>query len=125
MPAPAPGQPSAHFAHRELNGEQLLEELQALRDAQVRQKDLEDCARALRTLSGMRVGEASRRIREVATGRFAGQPALASLLVRWAARMRVEAAVGALSVHFPKLAMTGPVIGALRRGGERLVGGPP
>lgn len=122
---PAPGQPSASFSHRELNGELLLEELQALRDAQVRQPDLEDCARALRTLPGMGVVEASRRVREVANGRFAAQPALAGLLARWAARMRVEADVAVLALHFRKLAMTGAVVGALRRGGERMVGGPP
>jgi hypothetical protein len=117
--------PSASFAHRELNGEILLEELRSLRDAQVRQKQLEDCAQALRSVEGMRVGDASRRIRDIAGGRFVGQPALASLLVRWAARMRVEADVAALVSHFRRLAITGALIGALRRGGDRLVGGPP
>ncbi len=119
--------PSAAFAHRELNGEILLEELRALREAQVRQRHLEDCAQALRGLEGMRVGEASRRIRDIATGRFTGQPALASLMVRWAAKLRAEDDVVALSQHFRRLALTAALVGALRRGGgggERVVGGP-
>ena len=109
--------PSASFAHRELNGQLLLEELRALREAQVRQRHLEDCAQALRGLEGMRVGEASRRIREIASGRFTGQPALASLMVRWAAKMRVEEDVAALGQHFRRLALTAALVGALRRGG--------
>lgn len=122
MPAPALGQVSAPFAHRELNGETLLEELESLREAQVRQRQLEDCAATLRSLSGLRVGEAMTRIRQIASGRFQSQPALASLLVRWAAKLRTEADVAALAQHFRQLAIVGALIGVLRRG-DRIVGG--
>lgn len=114
---------SGPFAHREFNGETLLEELATLRDAQVRQKQLEDCVSALKGLSGMRVGEASTRLRQIAGGRFAAQPVLARLLVRWAGLLRTEADVGALAGHFRRLAITSALIGALRRGGDRVVGG--
>lgn len=124
MTTPGPGKLSAPFAHRELNGETLLEELADLRDAQVRQKQLEDCANALRGLNELRPGEAAARVRQIAGGRFQSQPALANLLVRWAAKVKSEADVEALAQHFRRLAVVGALVGALRRGGERVVGGP-
>lgn len=123
MATPGTSQLSAPFAHREFNGETLLEELDALREAQVRQKQLEDCATTLRGLSGLRVAEATARLRQVASGRFQSQPAIANLLVRWAAKLRTEADVNALAQHFRQLAIVGALIGVLRRGGDRLVGG--
>ncbi len=124
MPSTTRKQVSAPFAHREFNGETLLEELEALRDAQVRQMHLNDCALALRQLSGLRVSEAAARIRQLATSRFAKQPALASLLVRWAARLKSEADVPQLSSHVERLALASALIGAMRRGASRLAGGP-
>ena len=47
MPQPL----SAPFAHRELNGEMLLEALEELRLAQVPQRQLNECAQAVRELT--------------------------------------------------------------------------
>ncbi|MBI3184948.1 MAG: hypothetical protein HYZ28_22640 [Myxococcales bacterium] len=124
MPPPRK-QVSPPFASRELNGETLLEELDSLREAQVGQKHLNDCAVALRQLNGVRVSEAAARIRQLATGRFAGQPALASLLVRWAARLKSEVDVPLFSSHIERLALTSALIAAMRRGADRLRGGRP
>lgn len=120
-------QVSAPFANREFNGELLLEELEQLRDAQIRQNALNDCAVAVQELDGLRVNEAAVRIRQLAGGRFQGQPALASLLVRWAARLKGEVDVPQLTSHLRRLALTSALIGAMRRGGERLApkGGKP
>ncbi len=111
---------SPPFADRELNGDVLLRELASLRDAQVRQKQLNDCALALRQLPGLRVSETISKIRELASGRFQEHPALASLLVRWAAKLRVDEDVAALISHFERLAITAALIAAVRRGAERL-----
>ncbi len=111
---------SAPFLNRELNGELLLEELSDLRQAQVQQKHLNDCVANLRTLAGSRVSEASQQLKALATGRFAGQPALASLLVRWAAKLKTEFDVSLLVGHLERLALTASVVAALRRASERL-----
>jgi hypothetical protein len=113
-------QPSAPFASRELNGEVLLEELAELRSAQVQQRHLEDCVLHLRGLAGVRVSEATARLKQLASNRFAGQPALASLLVRWAWRLKGEVDVPLLVGHLERLALTSALITALRRGAERL-----
>jgi hypothetical protein len=113
-------QPSAPFASRELNGEVLLEELADLRNAQVQQRHLNDCIVNLRGLEGVRVSEAAARLKQLASNRFAGQPALASLLVRWAARLKNEVDVPLLVSHLERLAMTSALLTALRRGNERL-----
>lgn len=113
-------QPSTPFASREFNGEVLLDELDELRAAQIPQKHLTDVVLGLRELSGARVSDASSRIKFLATNRFAGQPALASLLVRWAAKLKVEADVPLLVSHLERLALTSAIIAALRRGAERL-----
>ncbi|MHB8876359.1 MAG: hypothetical protein ACYC8T_21920 [Myxococcaceae bacterium] len=115
-------QVSAPFASREFNGELLLEELESLRDAQVRQGQLNDCVLALGQLEGLRGSEAAVRIRQLASGRFQGQPALASLLVRWAARLKTEVDVPQLTSHLRRLALTSALVGAMRRGAERLSG---
>jgi len=111
---------SAPFQNRELNGELLLEELSDLRHAQIQQKHLNDCVANLRSLAGSRVSEASQQLKALASGRFAGQPALASLLVRWAAKLKTEFDVSLLVGHLERLALTAAVVGALRRGSERL-----
>ncbi len=111
---------SAPFQNRELNGELLLEELSDLRLAQIQQKHLNDCVANLRGLAGMRVSEASQQLKALAAGRFAGQPALASLLVRWAAKLKTEFDVSLLVGHLERLALTGAVVAALRRASERL-----
>jgi hypothetical protein len=113
-------QVSAPFASREFNGELLLEELDQLRDAQVKQKHLNDCALAMRQMEGLRVSEATLKIRQLASNRFQGQPAIASLLVRWAARLKTEVDIPQLTSHLERLAMTSALIGAMRRGAERL-----
>lgn len=123
MAAPRPDLRSAPFSHREFNGETLIAELASLREGQVRQKQLEDCAVALRSLKGLSVADATARLRQVATGRFQTQPALARLMVSWSGKLRTEADVTALVAHFQQLARVGALIAALRRRGERLVGG--
>ncbi|MBX5481804.1 MAG: hypothetical protein IRZ16_08170 [Myxococcaceae bacterium] len=122
MPAAGRSPLSAPFAHRELNGEILLEELADLREADVRQRQLEECAAALKSLSGLRATEAMAKLRQLASGRFQSQPALAGLLLRWAAKLRTDADVTALAQHFRQLAIVGALIGVLRRG-DRVVGG--
>src|SRR5262249_40109096 len=103
MPPSSRAQLSAPFANREFNGEVLLEELADLRMAHVQQKALNDCALGLKELSGARVSEATARIKQLAAGRFAAQPAMASLLVRWAGRLKAEVDVPLLVGHFERL----------------------
>lgn len=113
-------QPSPPFASRELNGEVLLEELADLRQAQVQQRHLNDCVLNLRGLEGVRVSDAAARLKQLASNRFAGQPALASLLVRWAAKLKSEVDVPLLVSHLERLALASAIVTALRRGTERL-----
>jgi hypothetical protein len=120
MPQPPRAQAAPPFANRELNGEVLLEELSDLRTAHVQQKALVDCVVGLRDLSGVRVSEAVMRIKQLAAGRFAGQPAMAGLLVRWAGRLKSEVDVPLLVGHFERLAMVAGTLSALRRAADRL-----
>jgi hypothetical protein len=116
---PAP-KPAAPFASRELNGEHLLDELAELRSAQVSQRHLDDLARALHELEGTRVPEAVAQLKQLATNRFAAQPAIASLLVRWSSKLKSEVDVGLLVGHLERLTLVSAILGALRRGAERL-----
>ena len=111
---------SAPFQNRELNGELLLEELADLRLAQVQQKHLNDCVANLRSLAGTRVSEATQQLKALASGRFAGQPALASLLVRWSSKLKTELDVSLLVGHLERLTLTAAIVPALRRASERL-----
>jgi hypothetical protein len=117
---PSRAQPAAPFSNRELNGEVLLEELSDLRVAHVQQKALVDCVHGLRDLPGSRVSEAVAKVKQLASGRFAGQPAMAGLLVRWAGRMKSEVDVPLLVGHFERLAMVAAAVTAMRRAAERL-----
>jgi hypothetical protein len=114
--------PSAAFSHRELNGEVLLDELEELRSSQVHQKHLNDCAAGLRDLMGLRASVASQRLKQLATNRFAGQPALGSLLIRWAGKLKHDADVPVLLGHLERLALTSAMVSAVRRSSERLDG---
>ncbi|MER2563173.1 MAG: hypothetical protein ABTQ32_20765 [Myxococcaceae bacterium] len=118
--AAARPQASAPFVNRELNGEQLLDELSELRNAQIAQKHLEDLARALHELEGRRVAEAVVQLKQLASNRFAGQPAIASLLVRWSTKLKSEVDVGLLVGHLERLALVSALLGAFRRGADRL-----
>jgi hypothetical protein len=120
MPQPSKAQVSPPFANRELNGEVLLEELSELRMAQVHQKQLVDCVGALRELAGARASDATQRIKHLATSRFAQQPAMAALLVRWAGRLKSDVDVPLLVGHFERIALVGASVSALRRAAERL-----
>jgi hypothetical protein len=120
MPPPPKAQVAPPFASRELNGEVLLDELSELRAAQVHPIHLNDCVVALRELSRLRSSEAGQRIKHLATSRFAAQPAMASLLVRWAQRLRSDVDVPVLVGHFERIAMVGACLSALRRAAERL-----
>jgi hypothetical protein len=115
-------QSSAPFASRELNGEVLLEELGDLRASQVPQRHLDDCALAMRDFSGLRASEAVTRLKHLASNRFAGQPALASLLVRWAARLKSDHDVPLLLAHFERLALTSALVAVVRRSADALKG---
>lgn len=117
---PPKAQPAPPFANRELNGEVLLEELSELRNAQIPQRQLNDCVAGLRDLMGVRASEATTRIKQLATARFAQQPAMASLLVRWAGRLKTDVDVPLLLGHFERLAMVSAAMSALRRASERL-----
>jgi hypothetical protein len=123
--AAARAQPSAPFASRELNGEVLLEALGDLRQSQVQQRHLDDCALALRDFSGLRGAEAVTRLKHLASNRFAGQPALASLLVRWAAKLKSDADVPLLIGHFERLALTSSLVAVVRRSADGLKKGSP
>lgn len=118
--AAARPQASAPFVNRELNGEHLLDELSELRNAQIAQKHLEDLARALHELEGRRVAEAVLQLKHLASNRFAGQPAIASLLVRWSTKLKSEVDVGLLVGHLERLALVSALLGAFRRGADRL-----
>ncbi|MDP3505255.1 MAG: hypothetical protein Q8S33_33260 [Myxococcales bacterium] len=118
--AAARPQPSAPFVSRELNGENLLDELAELRNAQVAQKHLEDMVRALRELEGSRVSEAVTGLKSLATNRFSGQPVIASLLVRWSTKLKTELDVGLLISHLERMTLVSALLGAFRRGAERL-----
>jgi hypothetical protein len=118
--AAARPQPSAPFVSRELNGENLLDELAELRNAQVAQKHLEDMVRALRELEGSRVSEAVTRLKSLAINRFSGQPVIASLLVRWSTKLKTELDVGLLISHLERMTLVSALLGAFRRGAERL-----
>ncbi len=123
-PAP-PRRPSVTppFSGRDFNGATLLAELNQLREAQVRQPQLNDCALALRQLRRLKAPDAANKIRHLAGGRFASQPALGALLVRWASRLRADADVEALVGHMERLVLSSALIGAMRRGAERLLAG--
>ncbi len=118
--ASAKVQPSAPFQSRELNGEVLLEELAELRAAQLAPKHLADLVVSLRSVQGAHVAEAQAHLKALATGRFSGQPALSSLLVRWAQKLKTEMDVPLLASHFERLALTSVLLMAVRRGVERL-----
>lgn len=120
---PAKSQPSTPFASRELNGEVLLEELSDLRNAQVPQKLLSDLVGGLRDLEGVRVSEAAQRLKQLAANRFSATPSLASLLVRWSAKLKVEADVPLLISHFERLAITAAIVASVRRASDSLKGG--
>ena len=122
MPMPPRAQPSTPFASRELNGEVLLEELSDLRTAQLHQKHLNDLVINLRDLQGVRVSEAALRLKSLAQNRFSGTPALASLLVRWSVKVKVEADVPLLVAHFERLAITSAIVASVRRAAEHLKG---
>jgi hypothetical protein len=117
---PSRAQPAAVFSNRELNGEVLLEELSDLRTANVHQKAFVDCVQGLRDLPGSRVSEAVAKVKQLASGRFAGQPAMAGLLVRWAGRIKSEVDVPLLVGHFERLARVAAAVSAMRRAAERL-----
>lgn len=111
---------SPPFAHREFNGETLLEELRDLRQAAVPQRQLDDCALAMRHLRTTPVAELAPRLKQLAQARFGAQPEMAGLLVRWAAKVRSAQDVMALCLHFERLALASALISAMYRGSGRL-----
>jgi hypothetical protein len=118
--AAARHQPSAPFVNRELNGEDLLDELLELRNAQVKQKHLEELASALRALEGSPVKEAVKGLTSLATNRFSAQPVLAALLVRWSKKLKTDLDVGLLLDHLERLTLVSLLIFAFRKGASRL-----
>ncbi len=114
-------QPSSPFLSRELNGEVLLDELDELRRGQVPQQQLDDCARALRCLEGP-VSSCAALVRQLAKDRYAEHLALASLLKRWATRLKTDADAPLLAAHFERLALSSALISALHRASDQLRG---
>jgi hypothetical protein len=98
----------------------LLEELEDLRAGNITQLALNDCALALREINGRRASEAQLRLKALAQNRFSNQPALALLLSRWAAILKVDDDVAALMSHVERLALTNSIVVAAMRGHERL-----
>jgi len=123
--APPPGKLplSPPLAARELNGEQLLEELYELREGQVRTAQLAACARDLRAQRDSDPARLKKQLVALAEGRYAPQPALAQLLRSWAPRVNVPGDVAALTSHFERLALTSALLTALHYGRARLPGG--
>jgi hypothetical protein len=117
---PRPAPLSAPFAAREFDGEGLLAEIQHLREAQVGQKHLNDCAAALRPLLDRNPIEGMQHIKQLATARFQTQPELARLLVLWAAKVKSPRDFQAVCMHFQRLALTSSLVGAIHRGAARL-----
>lgn len=111
---------SPPFAHREFNGDTLLDELRSLRQSAVPQKQLDDCALAVRGLKNLSASELPLRFKQLAQARFGAQPEIAGLLVRWSAKVKSPADVAALCLHFERLALTSALISALYRGAGRL-----
>ena len=116
---------SPPFAHREFNGETLLEELRALRQAAVPQRQLDDCAIAVRALKGTPAMDLPTRFRDLAQARFGAQPEIAGLLVRWAAKVKSDADAAAICDHLQRLAICSSLISAMYRGASRLQRPPP
>jgi hypothetical protein len=108
--------PSAPFAHREFNGELLLEELRDLRAAGVGNRHMVECALALREVRGQPLADALIRIKQIATLRFGGVPELSGLLTRWSAKLKTERDVSELILHFQRIAIVSGLIGAIGRG---------
>ena len=117
--APARSQPSSPFLSRELNGEVLLDELDELRGADVPQRQLDECAQAMRALGGS-AAQSAAQVRQLANERFAQHAALASLLRRWATRLKHEVDGPLLAAHFERLAMVGGAMSAVRRAAQQL-----
>jgi hypothetical protein len=111
---------SAPFLSREFNGEILLEELEDLRAGNIKQMSLNDCALALREINGRRASEVQLRLKVLAQNHFSNQPALALLLSRWSAKLKVDDDVAALISHVERLALTNSMVAAVMRGHERL-----
>jgi hypothetical protein len=116
-------QPSPTFSHRELNGEHLLQELRELRLGQVTQKQLNACARELRTRANLSAAELSHELRTLARGTFADDPAIGALLKSWAQKVVSDADVPILASHAQRLAMTSALVDTLRRVSAGLRGG--
>ncbi len=114
--------PSTVFASRELNGEVLLSELATLRAARVPPAVLNELVLLLQHLEGIRAVEATVRLKQLAGGRFATSPALASLLMRWAGRLKADSEVPVFIAHFERLAITAAIFVAMRQGVEQLKG---
>jgi hypothetical protein len=114
---------SPAFAHREFNGEVLLDELADLRAARLSQAQLNEVATALRALRDSKPAPATAALRQLAQTRFSRPERLAELLLHWGQRLRTEADVEAVVGHFRRLALTGALLTAVRRGADRLAGG--
>jgi hypothetical protein len=104
---------------RELNGEVLLDELDELRGGQVSQRQLDECANALRSLKEGSAPRVAASIRELAAHQYADAPSLGSLLRRWATRLKHDVDAPLLVAHFERLAMVSAVVSALQRAAPR------
>src|SRR5688572_186431 len=108
---------SAPFAHRELNGEGLLEELAELQSSRVADRRILECALVLKQLATDSPAHATARMRDLAKRRFTAEPALSDLVVRWAVKVKTVEDLQQLIGHFERLALVAAMVSAIRRGG--------
>jgi hypothetical protein len=111
--------PSAPFASRTFNGEQLLDELADLRSGLVSQNDLNELHHELRALQPARTSEVVSRLRVLASGRFAQSP-VGALLTRWAQRLKTPTDASLLMGHVGRLAVASALLSAVRQAAPRL-----
>lgn len=108
---------------RELNGAELVEELEQVRRGAIEPEALAECARLISELEGLSANEAALRLRRLASGPLGAQPALAVLVVHRAAQLRVDADVDVVVGHFRRLSLLAGLAEVARRlsdGGEEV-----
>ncbi len=114
--------PSAAFLHREVDGEDLLSELNELREGQVAQRQLVEIVARLKPLRSLSFVEGSTEIRRLLDDHSNDAPRLAALVRRWAQRLRVDDDVPMLVAHFERLMLSSAILPVIRSGAARLYG---
>ena len=113
---------SAALAHREFDGEDMLLALKELKAARVQQKQMTQCALALRPLTRWALEDARREMVRLSKTQFAGPAELALFLSGWAQKLKTEKDLKVFCRHVERMALTAGLLSALRRASQRLVG---